>query len=114
LDSVDKALASDLNIADVLGQIFQWIRETNKAMDGGLLSRADAEVYDSVWGQVDSVLGLGDAIITIPPEVQKLLDDRAAARKGKDFAKSDELRKAIESLGWKVKDTPKGQEVTKL
>src|SRR6202042_3575994 len=24
LDAVDKALASDLNIADVLGQVFQW------------------------------------------------------------------------------------------
>ncbi|HEX4138720.1 MAG TPA: cysteine--tRNA ligase [Candidatus Methylacidiphilales bacterium] len=109
----DKALASDLNIADVLGQLFQWIRETNKSMDGGLLSRSDAAVFDSVWGQVDSVLGLGDASVAIPPEVQKLVEDRAAARKGKDFAKSDELRKAIESLGWKVKDTAKGQEVTK-
>ena len=113
LDDFDKALASDLNIADVLGQLFQWVRETNKSMDSGLLSRADAEVYDSVWGRVDSVLGLGDATVSIPPEVQKLLDDRAAARKAKDFAKSDELRKAIDSLGWKVKDTAKGQEVTK-
>jgi cysteinyl-tRNA synthetase len=113
LDDVNRALGNDLNIADLLGQLFQWIRETNKSMDGGLLSRADAQVFDAVWGQVDSILGLGDAAVSIPPEVQKLLDDRAAARKGKDFAKSDELRKAIEALGWKVKDTAKGQEITK-
>ena len=49
--------------------------------------------------------------VTVPAEVQALLDQRAAARKAKDFAKSDELRKAIEALGWKVKDTAKGQEV---
>ena len=53
-----------------------------------------------------------DLTTTIPPEVQKLLEARAAARKAKDFAKSDELRKSIESLGWKVKDTAKGQEAT--
>ena len=112
-DQMTTALASDLNIADVLGQLFQWIRETNKAMDGGSLSQADAKVYDSAWGQLDAVLGLGDATVEIPAEVQKLLDDRAAARKGKEFARSDELRKGIEALGWKVKDTAKGQEVTK-
>jgi cysteinyl-tRNA synthetase len=113
LSDIDRALGNDLNIADVLGQLFQWIRETNKSMDGELLSRTDAQAYDFVWGKVDSVLGLGDATVSIPPEVQKLLDDRASARKGKDFAKSDELRKAIEALGWRVKDTAKGQEVTK-
>jgi len=112
-DDFSKALASDLNIADVLGQLFLWIRETNKAMDAGSLSKVDATAYQSVWQQVDSVLGLGDATVSIPAEVQKLLDDRAAARKGKDFARSDELRKAIEALGWKVKDTAKGQEVSK-
>jgi len=44
--------------------------------------------------------------------VQALIDQRAAARAAKNFAKSDELRKAIDALGWKVKDTAKGQEAT--
>jgi cysteinyl-tRNA synthetase len=48
----------------------------------------------------------------VPDEVQKLLDQRAEARKMRDFAKSDELRKGIEALGWKVKDTAKGQELS--
>jgi cysteinyl-tRNA synthetase len=50
-------------------------------------------------------------MVTIPAEVQALLDQRAEARKAKNFAKSDELRKAIEVLGWKFKDTAKGQEL---
>jgi cysteinyl-tRNA synthetase len=111
LDQVSAMLAEDLNVAGLLGTIFQWIRETNKLMDGGLLTRSDATIFDSVWAQIDAVLGLGDATVTIPPEIQKLLDDRAAARKGKDFGKSDKLRKQIEALGWKVKDTAKGQEL---
>jgi cysteinyl-tRNA synthetase len=113
LTAVDRALASDLNINDVLGHLFQLIRETNRAIDAKELSPADAHALEGAWKTVDSVLGLGDASVAIPPEVQRLLDDRTAARKAKDFAQSDELRKAIEALGWKVKDTPKGQEVTK-
>jgi cysteinyl-tRNA synthetase len=112
-EAIDRALASDLNLNDALGHLFQLIRETNRALDAGKLGAAEAREIESAWRELDAVLGLGDAVIAIPAEVQQLLDDRAAARKGKDFARSDELRKAIEALGWKVKDTAKGQELTK-
>ena len=112
-EMLDDALSEDLNISAALGFLFLWIRTTHKKMDEGTLTMEEASTYLKVWDKLDAVLGLGDATVSIPPEVQKLLDDRAAARKGKDFAKSDELRKAIEALGWKVKDTAKGQEVTK-
>jgi cysteinyl-tRNA synthetase len=49
----------------------------------------------------------------IPAEVQQMLDERAAARKEKNFAKSDELRDAILAAGYIVKDTPDGQAVTR-
>jgi cysteinyl-tRNA synthetase len=111
LQQIDNALARDLNINDALGHLFQLIRETNKAMDSNQLSYSQAGELDAAWKVLDAVLGLGDPIVSIPAEVQALLDQRTAARKGKDFAKSDELRKAIESLGWKVKDTAKGQEL---
>jgi cysteinyl-tRNA synthetase len=109
-NSMDEALKNDLNINDVLGNLFLFVRLSNAAIDRQRMTRMQAAQYLVHWASLDSVLGLGDAVVTIPPEVQKLLDDRAAARKGKDFAKSDELRKAVEALGWKVKDTAKGQE----
>jgi cysteinyl-tRNA synthetase len=96
-----KSLADDLNINELLGKLFVKVR----------LSNAMALNYEAGWRELDKILGLGDATVTIPAEVQALLDQRAAARKGKDFARSDELRKAIEALGWKVKDTAKGQEL---
>ncbi len=113
VDLIDEHLASDLNINGVLGQLFQIIRTTNGAIANKQITPAAVVATLKFWDVLDSVLGLGEATITIPPEVQKLLEDRAAARKGKDFAKSDELRKAIEAIGWKVKDTAKGQEATK-
>jgi len=107
----DMALAYDLNINQVLGMLFSLIRETNKALDAGGLSASQSWEVEEAWKRLDSILGLGEASVAIPAEVQALLDQRAAARKAKDFAKSDELRKAIEALGWKVKDTAKGQEL---
>jgi cysteinyl-tRNA synthetase len=108
---IDEALADNVNINGALGHLFEVIRHTNSALDKNSISSSEARALESGWTKLDSVLGLGDATITIPAEVQTLADQRAAARKAKDFAKSDELRKAIEALNWKVKDTAKGQEL---
>ena len=50
--------------------------------------------------------------MTIPPEVDDLAVRRQAARAAKDYAASDELREQIAALGWLVKDTPEGQQLT--
>jgi cysteinyl-tRNA synthetase len=112
-NEIGEALANDLNINAILGHLFTWIRTCHREIDDGSFNHGKADAYLKAWSKLDAVLGLGDAAVTIPPEVQKHLDDRAEARKAKDFPRSDELRKAIEALGWKVKDTAKGQEVTK-
>ena len=46
-------------------------------------------------------------------EVLNLLEQRKQARAIKDFSESDRLRDAIASLGWTVKDTKEGQQLTK-
>ncbi len=54
-----------------------------------------------------------ETAVVLPAEIQALVDERAQARAAKDWKKSDELRQAIAQAGYQVKDTPKGQEVTK-
>ena len=78
----------------------------------------------------DSVLGIGFSESTkkllenlsgeqklrvgeLPEHVAKLLKEREEARKNKNYAKADELRKAIESEGYLVKDTHKGAKVVR-
>lgn len=68
----------------------------------------------------DRVLGLGFedtgkvakvqviAEVDIPKEIQSLLKEREEARATKDFKKADELRDKIIQLGFKMKDTPTG------
>jgi cysteinyl-tRNA synthetase len=65
----------------------------------------------------DKVLGLGFADLKeeeTPVEVARLAAERQAAREQKDFAKSDDLRKKINSIGYEVKDTNDGQKVLKM
>ena len=49
----------------------------------------------------------------LPDEVSQLAEKRVKAREEKDFAKSDELRKQIEGLGYEVLDTAEGQKIRK-
>ncbi len=65
----------------------------------------------------DKVLGLGFENLKeeiIPEEIIKLAEEREEARKNKDFKKSDELRKKINSLGYEVKDNSLGQKISKI
>ena len=50
----------------------------------------------------------------IPAEITELVEQRAAAKKAKDFAEADRIRDLITSKGYSVKDTPNGPQVEKL
>ena len=49
----------------------------------------------------------------VPPEVQSLADDRAKMRAEKNWKRSDKLRDEMAVLGWIVKDTKDGQELSR-
>ena len=48
-----------------------------------------------------------------PAEVQRLVDERVAARERRDFRRSYELRAELAGLGWAVEDTPAGPRLTR-
>ncbi len=65
----------------------------------------------------DKVLGLGFENLkeeAIPEEILKLAKEREGARKNKDFKKSDELRKEINSLGYEIKDLGNEYKINKI
>ena len=99
--------------AAALGAVFEVIRETNKRLDAGTLTPGQARALANWRDQVQSVLAFEPEAATIPPEIEILLADRAAARAAKNFPESDRLRDAIAALGWTVKDTKEGQKVSK-
>ncbi len=108
LEDFTAAVNDDLNIPKAFAALFALVRDANGKGAAGTLG---------VFRRMDEVLGViffGRAGKTaVPAEVQKLLDERAAARAAKDWAESDRLRDAIAAAGWLVKDSREGQSVTK-
>ena len=114
----EAAIADDLNMSEALAALFGLIRSGNTAFDQKSLDAAGAAAVLALLKRFDTVLGVvffgrAKAQEGYPADVQALLDQRAAARKAKDFAESDRLRDALKELGWEVKDTPRGQKATK-
>lgn len=113
LDSFGKALDDDLNISAALASVFETIRDTNRRMDLGELSTAEAKGLLEWLASVQSVLALEPEPEELPPGIHDLLERRTAARSAKDWKASDALRDEIEALGWTVKDGKDGQKLTK-
>lgn len=103
------ALDEDLNISAAWGTIFEWVRETNRRLAANELAPGQAAAAVAAWERVDSVLGVGARQEeAAPADLLALLEERQAARKAKDFKRSDAIRDELKAKGWLIEDTPKG------
>jgi cysteinyl-tRNA synthetase len=115
LEAFTAALDDDLNVAAGWGVVFEWVSEMNRLLAAGQVSPARAASALGAWQQVDLVLGLGrKGEVEAPPEIQALLEERQAARKAKDFKRSDAVRDELKAKGWLIEDTPKGPRLKRL
>ena len=110
------AMDDDLNTADGIAAIFELVRELNIMSADSNTSKeqliAGAELFDELTG----VLGLmynRDKKSEIPQEILDLVEQRAQARKEKNFALADEIRDKISSMGYIVEETRQGTKITK-
>ncbi len=109
-----EALDDDLNISGALGHLFDWIRESNRAMDAGSVTALLAAQTLADFARIQSVLELGAETAAVPAQVLALVEQRQAARAARDWAGSDVLRDAIAAAGWQVKDTKQGPQLTRV
>ena len=73
---------------------------------------AAAKAFDEITG----VLGLmyNRKKDEVPAEVTELVEKRAAAKKAKDWAAADAIRAQLTEMGWAVKDTAQGPQLSKI
>ena len=105
MKAFDDAMENDLGAPSALSILWKMIKDGN-------LSSADklAAAY-----HMDGILGLG-LDKAVPAAVErvgseedlKLLEERTAAKKAKDFKRADEIRDELKKRGYTVKDTPSG------
>ena len=112
LERFKEAMDDDFNTALALGNVFDIVRAVNRALaEEGEKSEAGRALFGQVrdkMREAGKVLGLfvtePDAYLerikarkmagqeTSPAEIEKLIEERAMARKAKDFKRSDEIR----------------------
>ncbi len=104
------ALDDDLNTAEALAAIHNFVRETNTALGKGEVSRGDALLFGGLVDRFDSVLNVfGEARQELlDSEIQALIDERQAVRAARDFARADQIREKLSSLGVILEDTREG------
>jgi len=113
------AMDDDFNTPQALGALFDFARALSEHRDRGL---ATAEARAGFAAGVAELVRLAGALGLLqraasaggpPPEVERLVAERTAARGRRDFKRSDELRAEIQRLGWAVEDTAGGPRLTR-
>ena len=109
----DDAMDDDLNTADALGAIFELVKDANISLKEDASSAAAENALNSL-NALCGVLGfLGREDEELPDEIVAMVKEREEARKNKNWARSDELRAAIQAAGYILEDTKQGQKVRK-
>jgi cysteinyl-tRNA synthetase len=107
-----ESLDDDLNTAGALAAVFEYIRDTNSAMDAGEFLAGNAQDALEFLSRFDSVFdvlrpsavagGLSDA------DIDALIAERSLAKKSKKFARADEIRNQLAAQGILLEDTKDG------
>ncbi|NLF27082.1 MAG: class I tRNA ligase family protein, partial [Clostridiales bacterium] len=109
----DAAMSDDLNTADALAAIFEHVRDMNSSLTADSARSAIGAGLNAL-GTMTDVLGLlRKDFDATPDEVKALVEQRAAAKKAKDFALADRIRQDVLAMGYVIEDTPKGPMVKK-
>jgi cysteinyl-tRNA synthetase len=123
VEEFEAGLEDDLNTARGLAAIFDLARDANTAMDRGEFRRGDVapvtaalEKFDAIFAvladdDAEKLRALGLAGPDEAPgdvEIEKLVADRQAARKSRDFAAADRIRQQLADRGILLEDTRDG------
>ncbi len=104
----DASLDEDLNTAAALGAVFDLVREANTAFDRGQGDAAERRGIADFLASFRGLFAVPRRLHQIDAQVEALVSRREEARKARDFATADRLRKELSDMGILLEDTPQG------
>jgi cysteinyl-tRNA synthetase len=124
-----EAMDDDLNTARGIGLVFESVRSLNRLMDESdasfssdmqqkaLRVRADLRKISRILGVFEEspaqytaerkAMGLQKTAVD-PAWIEKMIADRSAARKAKEWQKADDIRKQLEAMNVVIEDRSEG------
>ncbi|MEM0475372.1 MAG: cysteine--tRNA ligase [Candidatus Norongarragalinales archaeon] len=103
----EKALDDDLDAPSALATVFDFVRDANAALASKTLGPEQATLALALFDDFEKIVALREekkASAELAAWVEAKLLEREAARKRRDFARADELRKEIQARGVIVED----------
>jgi cysteinyl-tRNA synthetase len=122
-EEFDAGLSDDLNNARALAAVFDLVRDANIAMDKGEFCQGDVAATEQFLATFDKVfavledndaaklqdLGFGSAEAGLSDtDIEKLVAERNSAKKNRDFATADRIRKELADRGIILEDAKDG------
>ena len=105
----EKAMDDDFNTADAVAAIFDLVKYINTTTDAESSKEYLQKLFDLLV-KLTGVLGLivDKKEEILDEDIEKLIEERQAARKAKDFARADAIRDELLEKGIILKDTREG------
>ena len=107
--SFEEAMDDDFNTADAISAVFELVR----AINAGKGENPDGELAKALYGRLKMLCDILGLIIDAKDElgdeeIEKLIEERTQARKDKNYARADEIRKELLEKGIILEDTRQG------
>ncbi|MEK5025724.1 cysteine--tRNA ligase [Paenibacillus sp. FSL M7-1046] len=110
LETFHAKMQDDFNTPDAITAVFDWVSLANLTLANNEAKSADFAALLKAFAEMNAVLRLAPELEeeVASEDVERLIAERAEARKNKNWGRSDEIRDELNSLGILLEDTPQG------
>ena len=112
VERFEESLDDDLNTAEALAAMFEYLRDTNSAMDADEFRAGNVSAAKGLLAQFDEIMDVlrpSDAQSQLSEaEIETSIEARSAAKKARDFGRADEIRDQLLQKGIILEDTKDG------
>ncbi len=111
-EAFTNSLNDDLNTAEALAAVFEYVRDLNSAMDAGEFHAGNAAAALAFLERFDSIFDVlrptvqGNQIQD--SEVESSIAERTTAKQARNFARADQIREQLLEQGIILEDTKSG------